>query len=245
MDLNEFLNAYAFLIKQQLQALAHLENCGVVFGNIKPSRFLFDINTNNLKLINFEQAVKRLDRAPVIHEEQAAPEAFKLLFNDQAFLPATEALDIYALGQQFYRVLSRLETGQDTFFSHQTHIPKGTDRQERLSILSQAMEDYIKPNADNSYKQAFPDNEASRHRFFRAIAKRCHPQMSDQEQLDAETQKVQQQLTPALELVNQLLHPNPDLRIKASKALESPFFKDKPINEKQALNTINQTTSDI
>ncbi len=235
-----FFNAVAFLQQQQLQTLEHLEQKKIVHADIKPSNIIYDADSGKLKLLDFGQSALTSESVCCGHENYAAPEAFESLQGSEKAVPATTAIDCFAAGQSLYRILSGIGRDFPTTFTNNS--PEGDftpgQRNEQANLVYQAMKDYMKPNADNSYKKALPiDSQYLDHQALFA-ASASHPKVTQFEDLVEPAGKLKPYLAPCIDLINSLLHPRPDLRMTATQALQHPWFKQCLTDTRQAEKTI-------
>ncbi|WP_422448099.1 MULTISPECIES: protein kinase domain-containing protein [unclassified Endozoicomonas] len=224
---DEFFNAYAHLQEQQLFALAHLEKQGIVHSDVKPFNCMFDQNTQSVKQLDFGQAAVAGESSHFGSEDFAAPDTFKLLQDLNAHIPAKTADDAFAYGQSLYRVLKELETGTAVSFCHDaelcTFFP--SERQARALALSHAMQRYETVKPDNTYHKAIPNDKKSLEQLCLRVASVSHPNIQDFNTLTQTAEALKSYLEPMVCLINDLLHPNPSLRVLPSQALHYQWFE--------------------
>lgn len=231
---DEFFNAYAHLQEQQLSALAHLEKQGIVHSDVKPFNCMFDKNTQSVKQLDFGQAAVAGESLHFGSEDFAAPDAFKLLKDLNAHIPAKTADDAFAYGQSLYRVLKELETGTAASFCHDAELCtfstslcsfSTSERQVRALALSRAMQRYETVKPDNTYHKAIPNDEKSLEQLSLRVASVIHPNIQDFNTLAQTAEALKSYLEPMVCLINDLLHPNQSLRVLPSKALNYQWFE--------------------
>lgn len=240
MPVDEFINVLKFLEQQKLKAVAHAGKHGIVHSDLKPSNFLYDTPSNQIKLIDFGASTEVGAKIACGHENFTAPEALQSL-NGRKYGPEAEiTMDSYALGQMLYQTVTGLEDQQGSPFMFGAKIDGFTpgQRMEKAFRMNMASKNYLKPDADGNCQKALPLDQDQISKMALKI-EQIRPGSNDPE----ETRKPAELLTPQLEqmvaLINGLMHPSPEKRLTAEQALKSEWLPSTPPDWDKALKTIN------
>ena len=153
-------------------------------------------------------------------------------------------MDTFAIGQIAYKSLSGLRGGDEKAFTNNAdtdEMPLGAVA-ARAMKTKVAMEEYATPNKDGSYKTALPiPEEGITDEMLERESKRLgRRDINGFDALDEHARRFNQEDILAADLINGLMHPNPELRPTAKQALSHPWFTRFPVDREQAVKTITR-----
>ena len=241
LPVDEYLNALKYLEQQKFAAVAHLETEGVSHSDLKPSNFLLHQPTKEVKLIDFGQSCLEHEEVNCGHESFASPEGLKTLGGAKGHgVLGKPSIDSYSLGQMIYRTMTGHDNQHGKPFVYNAKIDDipTSMRGEKAFLVHRAMNEFVKPNADGSYKTVLATDDNAIEEHARMIESGRLKSENLIEIMDS-ANELKPELVHMTSLINGLMHPKPELRLTAQQAMNHPWFTETPVDPQKAMATLS------
>ncbi len=238
LSYEEFVAVIVFIEQQKLEAFFYLEKHGVVHGDLNQGNFLYDKKTGRIKLIDFGQAACQGNKMVCGHEDFTPPEAIDSLQGSRYAVPAKCSIDSYALGHMQYKIYHDVVCNGGHSFAkrfNENEFAIG-QRGEKALNIRRILKEYTKLNSDGSHKSAI--SEMPEACVMNNLSEKGN--FNDFDTLYDRAIAVKAPWRQHADYTNQLMHPDPDLRKKASEMKSHPWVYAKKIDKQWAMEMIER-----
>jgi serine/threonine protein kinase len=243
----QYWGAVQHTMRQTLEAIAHLEEVGVVHNDIRMDNIMCDEETGQMKVLDFGISVKAGESNPMapIGYGTVSPDTYggKPPPRDEHGKPIASPLtskhDVFSVGAATF------QAGEGQQFDY--HSDKGTGSWQDLFKFAapdeegntkQAIRPGDKDNPAFKMKSKEVGNEMKSEGLRKKIAEESGEEVEEPDTFDEKTpQKVAGRSganTAYTEFVNKLMNPDPSQRMSVAEALEHPFLSDSLMSEEEA-----------
>ena len=221
----QYWGAVQHTMRQTLEAIAHLEECGIVHNDIRMDNIMCDQETGQMKVLDFGisvQSGEKVGKLP-IGFGTVSPDAYadRTVEGKPQKSGVTSKHDIFSVGAATY------EAGEKEQFDYHTGTGEGSWT---------GMFKFAELDEEGSTKQAIrpgdEDNPA-----FKMKRKVVGRDNEGDDIVEKTPQKVTGRSaanTAYTDFVNALMNPDPSKRLSVAEALKLPFLSDSIMDEEQA-----------